>query len=246
MELDGRLKLFVALAALFVTSLLVGDLIGGKLYQTSAAGVALTISVGMIPFPVVFLLTDLLNEFYGQRAARYVTLVGFGMAWFTIGVLWVAGLVPMAPFTTEADWAGVTGDAFQRVFSSSQWILMSSTVAYLIGQLLDIAVFHKLKEHTGGRMLWLRATGSTAISQLIDTVVINLLVWGSTLPFGDLVSVAATSYVVKLAAAIALTPLIYASHAVVERTLGIAPVGVDSQSAEVAMPELPGLAPESA
>ncbi|HLU67176.1 MAG TPA: queuosine precursor transporter [Kofleriaceae bacterium] len=223
MKLDARLKLFVFLAGLFVTSLIVGDLIGGKLYQKEVAGLVLTISVGMIPFPVVFLLTDLINEFYGARAARYVTLVGFAMALFTIGVLQLAAVVPWAPFAREPGYEGMTPAAFENVFSNSQWMLFASTVAYLVAQLIDIAVFHAVKRRLGGRFLWLRATGSTVISQLIDTCVILFIAFGKTLPLSQIASLIGTSYVFKVTVAVALTPLIYAGHALVERGLGLEP-----------------------
>ncbi|HTE50013.1 MAG TPA: queuosine precursor transporter [Kofleriaceae bacterium] len=227
MTLDARLKLFLFLACLFVTSLLVGDLIGGKLYQSDVGGLSMLISVGMIPFPIVFLLTDLINEFYGARVARYVTLVGFVMAWFTIGILTVAGVVPWAPITTGADWTGVRQASFDNIFASSRWILICSTVAYLTGQLIDISIFHVIRRRLHGRLLWLRATGSTVVSQLIDTFVINMLVWYKQMPFSSLVTIMATSYLVKVVAALALTPLIYAGHAVVERGLHLEPYRAD-------------------
>jgi uncharacterized integral membrane protein (TIGR00697 family) len=228
--LDARLKLFVVLAGLFITSLLVGDLIGGKLYQTQVGDLTLTISVGMIPFPIVFLLTDLINEFYGRQAARFVTLVGFIMAWFTIAVLSVAQIVPWAPMTRDPAWTGFTQSTFDNIFLGSRWILICSTVAYLIGQLIDISIFHFLRKRLHGRFLWLRATGSTAVSQLIDTIVIQILVWRGVMPsFGDIVSIIATSYLVKVVAAIALTPVIYAGHALVERGLGLEPYRADER-----------------
>jgi queuosine precursor transporter len=225
-QLDGRLKLFVFLAGLFFTCLIVGDLIGGKLYQTEIGGHAVTISVGMIPFPIVFLLTDLINEFYGKRAARFVTTVGFVMAWLTIGVLVLAGQVPFAGFTSAADWSGVNQEAFDRVFGSSTRILMASTAAYLTAQLIDIFIFHLLKERTHGRFLWLRATGSTVVSQGIDTVVIQFLAWYGVMPVSDILSIIVTSYIVKVVIAIALTPAIYAGHALVERGLKLEPIDV--------------------
>jgi hypothetical protein len=225
-QLDARTKLFLALAGLFLTSLLVGDLIGGKLFQTQLGGLTLTITVGMIPFPVVFLLTDLINEFYGQKAARYLTMVGFAMAWVTILYVQVADQVPFAPFTTGPSWDGVDANSYDRVFMSSTRILMASTAAYLVAQLLDIGIFHALRARTGGKALWLRATGSTLVSQLIDTVLIQFLAWTGRLPVEDIWSIIWTSYLVKVAIAIALTPLLYAAHEIVERRLGIAPVAV--------------------
>ncbi|HUS63465.1 MAG TPA: queuosine precursor transporter [Kofleriaceae bacterium] len=219
MKLDARAKLFVFLAGLFITSLLVGDLIGGKLYEFELGGLELGISVGMIPFPIVFLLTDLINEFYGKKAARFVTLVGFVMAWFTILVLQLATMVPWpeSPFH----------QAFDAIFASSQKILFASTVAYLTAQLVDITVFHFLKRKLHGRFLWLRATGSTVVSQLIDTFIINFLVWSSQKTPGQILGIIGTSYVTKVAVAIALTPFIYAGHALVERGLKLGPAGIE-------------------
>src|SRR3954470_8867987 len=129
MVLDTRLKLFLTLAGVFISALLIGDLIGGKLVEATVFGQVLTLLVGIIPFPITFLLTDLLNEFYGKRAARTVTWVGFGMAVLAFGLLGVAVAVPFAPFTAEASWDGVTRAAFDNVFAGSKRILMASMTA---------------------------------------------------------------------------------------------------------------------
>lgn len=223
MKLDARLQLFLTLAAVFVTALIVGDIIGGKLFTVDAAGLSLVISVGMIPFPVTFLITDLLNEFYGKRAARLVTWVGFGMALFAFAVIFVAVQVPWAPFTRGADWKGMNAASFANVFAGSQRILAASMIAYLVAQMVDIAVFQALKRWTADRFLWLRATGSTVVSQLIDTVLIQLIAWWGLMGMGDILNIIATSYVVKVVVAVALTPLVYLGHAAVERGLGLHP-----------------------
>jgi uncharacterized integral membrane protein (TIGR00697 family) len=175
----------------------------------------------MLPFPVTFLLTDLLNEFYGKKAARYVTMVGFFMAVFTYAILFVAVQIPWAPFTRDAGWEGMVEGSFNNVFSGSQRILIASMVAYLVAQLVDIAVFHFIKRATGDRFLWLRSTGSTAVSQLIDTCVIQSIAWVGLMPLPKILSIIGTSYAVKLVIAICLTPLIYAGHALIERRLGM-------------------------
>lgn len=230
LRLDARLKLFLFLAGLFVTSLIVGDVIGGKLFQLTLGGQTFVITVGMIPFPVVFLLTDLLNEFYGKRAARLVTLVGFAMALFTLLVVFVAVQVPWAPFTREPGWTGMNQPSFDNVFAGSQRILLASVAAYLVAQLLDISVFHLIKKHTQNRLLWLRATGSTVVSQLVDTVVIQFLAFSGVMPASRIVNVIVTSYLVKLVIAIGLTPLLYAGHSLVERGLGLAPLPVGDEA----------------
>ncbi len=110
--LDTRAKLFLTLTSVFITALVVGDLIGGKLMGVPLFGEMRYLSVGFIPFPITFLLTDLINEFYGKRAARVVTWVGFGMAVFTLLVLTVAVAAPWHPDTLQPGWSGLTPSTF--------------------------------------------------------------------------------------------------------------------------------------
>lgn len=218
-SLGARMKLFLVLAAVFVTCLVVGDIIGGKLIQTVLFGFPFTLTVGMIPFPVTFVITDLLNEFYGKRAARFVTWVGFGMAVLSYVFIYVAALIPIAPMARAADWTGVTHEAFNRVFMGSQRMIIASLSAYLISQFVDIAVFHALRRLTQHRLLWLRASGSTVVSQLIDTVTISFIAWTGILDLASIGHVIVSSYVLKVLIAVGLTPVIYAGHAVIERLL---------------------------
>lgn len=229
MELDPRTRLLLALTVTFVTCLIVGDLVGGKLVVFTVGSVPVTLSVGMIPFPVTFLLTDLLNEFYGQKVARHVTWLGLGMALLTYAIILVAGALPIAEVTRSATWSGVTADAFSRVFLSSQRIIVGSLAAYVVAQLIDIAIFHALKRATGRRLLWLRATGSTVVSQLVDTTIISVVVWWGVLSPLAVVSVIVSSYLMKLAVAIALTPAVYAGHSFVERFAGLTPLPLEEQ-----------------
>jgi uncharacterized integral membrane protein (TIGR00697 family) len=224
LNLDRRTGLFVSLSALFVTCLVVGDLIGVKLTDVDVLGRTFTISLGMIPFPVTFLLTDLLNEFYGKARARFVTLVGLAMGLLTLLLITVADAVPIAPFTREPGWTGVTEAQFRSVFAGSQRILVASMVAYLVGQLLDISVFHTLKRLTQSRILWLRATGSTLISQLVDTFFVQFLAWSGSLPTEKILEIVTASYTFKVMVAVGLTPAIYAAHALVERWFGLHPL----------------------
>lgn len=224
MRLDARQKLFLVLAATFLTCLIVGDIIGGKLSQFTIAGTTFTWSVGMIPFPITFLLTDLLNEFYGKRVARTVTIVGFAMAVLTVLLLWFASLPAFAPFTFGADWGGMNQQGFQNVLMGSMRMFAASMCAYLIAQFSDIAMFNFLKRRSQNRYLWLRATGSTVVSQLIDTAVIQTVAFWGLMPGEVIAKQAVMSYALKLVVAICLTPLIYAGHALVERRIGIKPV----------------------
>jgi uncharacterized integral membrane protein (TIGR00697 family) len=217
--LNRRIQLFLVLACVFVTCLTVGDIIGGKLIQTRLFGYQFTLTVGMIPFPVTFLITDLLNEFYGKRAARFVTWVGFGMAALAYVFIYVAAAIPIAELTRAADWTGVTEAAFDRVFVGSQRMIAASLCAYLIAQFVDISIFHALRQATHQRLLWLRASGSTVLSQLVDTITINFVAWFGVLPLAEIGRIMLSSYVLKVLIAVGLTPLVYAGHALIERLM---------------------------
>lgn len=174
-----------------------------------------------------FVITDLLNEFYGKKAARFVTLVGFAMALVAFGIIQVAIEVPWAPFTLEASWTATNQASFDNVFAGSKRILFASMVAYLIAQFLDIGVFHLLKRLSHNRYLWLRATGSTVVSQLVDTIIVQVIAWVGVMPLLDIAWLCVNSYAIKLLVAIGLTPVIYAGHALLERRLGLRAVQVD-------------------
>jgi uncharacterized integral membrane protein (TIGR00697 family) len=208
-------KLFVYMCAIFVACLLLGDVIGGKIIRTPLG----PISVGIIPFPVTFLLTDVVNDFYGRRGARFLTMLGFYMALLAWALLQVTTLMPVdgSTYFTQTEYA--------KVFGGSAQLFVASMVAYLIGQFLDIQVFQFWKAITQSRHLWLRSTGSTIFSQAIDTVTINLIFgrvtagWG----WGFIGAKIGREYVIKFVVAVLLTPVIYAVHGAVVRGLGIEP-----------------------
>jgi hypothetical protein len=237
MKLDKRLMLFVVLAGVFITSLIVGDIIGVKLFEVKLGPITAVMSAGMLPFPVTFLLTDILNEFYGKKAARFVTWVGFSMAIFCFTVIAISVQVPWAPLTQAPDFTGTVAGSFNNVFTGSQRILFASMVAYLVGQFCDIAVFNQLKKLSNNRLLWLRATGSTVVSQLIDTVLVQFIAWSGVLPTAVIVNIIFTSYAVKLLVAVGLTPLVYAGHALVQRHLGMRPVVLGPDGEPLPEPE---------
>jgi len=208
-------KLFVYMCAIFVACLLLGDVIGGKIIRTPLG----PISVGIIPFPVTFLLTDVVNDFYGRRGARFLTMLGFYMALLAWALLQVTTLMPVdgSTYFTQSEYA--------KVFGGSAQLFVASMLAYLVGQFLDIHVFHFWKAITQSRHLWLRSTGSTIFSQAVDTVTINLIFgrvtagWG----WGFIGAKIGREYVIKFVVAVLLTPAIYAVHGAVVRGLGIEP-----------------------
>lgn len=212
-ELGAYAKLYVVLAAVFVTCLIVGDVIGGKNAVTPVGAV----SVGMLAFPVTFLLTDIVNDFYGVRGARFLTLVGFGAAALTWLLLQIAVHSSTDPSSYFQD------GEFAKIFGGSAQLFVASMLAYLIGQFLDIHVFQFWKTLTQSRHLWLRATGSTLLSQLVDTTTINLVFWTGKNPLGWIWLKIIREYSFKVVIALLLTPLVYALHALVVHRLGLTP-----------------------
>jgi queuosine precursor transporter len=204
--------LFTVLAGFFVTNAIVGELIGGKLIQIGP----FTMSIGIIPWPVVFLMTDIINEYFGKKGVRRLTIMTAGLIVYTF-VLLLAGMSVRASGISP-----VSDEQFRGVFGQSMWIIVGSITAFLASQLIDVLVFWLIRQRTGKRMIWLRSTGSTVISQLIDTFIVSgIAFWlPGKLSFSDYINMASTGYFVKLLIAIALTPVIYLGHAIVHRYLG--------------------------
>ncbi len=227
-ELSAAHKLYVYMGAIFVACLLLGDVIGGKTIGTPLG----PISVGMIPFPVTFLLTDIVNDFYGRRGARFLTLLGFFMALLAWVLLQVTTLLPVdgSTYFTQAEYA--------KVFGGSAQLFVASMAAYLIGQFLDIHVFQFWKALTESRHLWLRSTGSTILSQAIDTVTINVIFGTVTAGWsrGYITAKIGREYVIKFVVAVLLTPAIYALHEAIVRGLGIEPEQHEARTTEGAGP----------
>ncbi|MDP9034782.1 MAG: queuosine precursor transporter [Myxococcota bacterium] len=213
-------KLFVYLCAIFVACLLLGDITGGKVMRTALG----PISVGIIPFPVTFLLTDIVNDFYGRRGARFLTLLGFSMALLAWALLQITTLIPAddSTYFTQAEYA--------KVFGGSAQLFVASMAAYLVGQFLDIYVFHWWKAFTRSRHLWLRSTGSTIFSQAVDTVTINVIFGRVTARWAwhFIGAKIGREYFIKFVVAVAMTPAIYALHGAIVRGLGIAPEAHDA------------------
>ena len=208
---DSRRRdlVFFVLAGIFVTHALLGELIGGKLFELFGW----VMSIGVIPWPVVFVTTDLVNEYYGPSAVRRLTWLAIGLITYTFVVLWICGIVPAADISPVGD------EAFDTVFNQSRWIIVGSVIAFAIAQLLDVLVFVVLRKRTRGKLLWLRAVGSTVVSQLVDTFVINGIAFGLSgrLPAGKVVELSVTNYTYKFLIALLTLPLIYLGHGLMDR-----------------------------
>ncbi len=219
--MDRKQKFFIWLTAIFVAALITGDFVGGKFWVLFGHN----LSAGIIPFPLTFVLTDIVNEFYGTHGARRLTYVGLGSALFVWAVITLALSLPTSPDSPIPD------AVFKSAFGTSARLYVASLTAYMIGQLLDITIFHGLRKITGHRFLWLRATGSTVLSQAIDSLMVSFVFLVGTRPLGFIVGNAANNYVAKLVMALLLTPLIYAVHAIMRRHFHVPETVVKDQAA---------------
>lgn len=201
---------FLVLAGFFVSNAIVAEIIGGKLVNFFGL---FTQSIGIILWPVVFLLTDLINEHFGKDGVRKLTFITVGLIIYIYIILTIAMKIPAVNFSPVND------DVFNTVFGQSQWIIIGSITAFIISQLVDVYTFWLIRKATGKYLIWLRATGSTIISQLVDTFVVQFIAF--VIPgywsLSDFIENATYGYVFKLIVAVALIPLIYLGHFLIEK-----------------------------
>ena len=234
-------RLFLLLGGFFVTNALVAEFIGVKIFafeptfglptlEWSLFGQSgsLALTAGVLLWPVVFIMTDLINEYYGKKAVRF-------LSWLTAALITYAFIMVFAAIElTPADWwvgsateSGVPERqaAYANIFGQGLWIIAGSLIAFLIGQVVDAGVFHKLRTITGEKKLWLRATGSTLISQFIDSYIVIYVAfvlnpkeaWSTDL----FLAVSTVNYIYKFVVAILLTPVIYLAHYLIDQYLGM-------------------------
>ena len=221
-------RLFLVLAAFFVSNALLAEFIGVKIFALEETlglspfewnlfgqSGSLNFTAGTLLWPIVFVMTDVINEFYGKRGVRFISWLAVVLIIY--GFVFAYTAIALAP----ADWwVGVAADqgvpdyqkAFAAVFGQGLWTIGGSLVAFLVGQLIDVSVFHRIRRATGERWVWLRATGSTAVSQLVDSFIVLYIAFvlgPQQWPTSLFLAVGSLNYAYKMAAAIALIPLLY-------------------------------------
>jgi len=236
-----RQLLLLILCGFFVGFFVAVELLGAKLFHFSLFGLGpasfgmgeatlFVATTGIIAFPLTFIITDIVNEYYGKRTVRTLTFLAIAVNLALIPVVQAAMAVDAHDFKTGGVDAA-TNAAFVKALGQSWAIVVASLCAFAVGQLVDVAVFAWLRARTGGRMLWLRAQGSTVVSQLIDTfiviflafVIIPAVVGGDSLfamKPGEAFAVSLTNYIYKFVIAVAITPVLYAVHWAIDAWLG--------------------------
>ena len=232
-------RLFVFLTAFFVGNAVVAEFVGVKIFALEKTfGLpafgwdlfgqtgSLSFTAGVLIWPIVFILTDVINEYFGRRGVRLISYAAIAM--ISYGFLFAYASINLAP----ADWWVTVNSArgvpdmqaaYDNVFGQGLWTIGGSITAFFVGQLIDVNIFHHIRRKTGERWIWLRATGSTAFSQLIDSFVVLYIAFvlgPQQWPISLFLAVGTVNYLYKMTMAVALSPLIYLSRNRIENYLG--------------------------
>lgn len=236
-------KLFIVLAGFFIANALIAEVIGVKIFSLEdTLGVpraqvplfggefSFHLTAGVLLWPVVFVMTDIINEYYGPRGVRFLSFLAVGLIVFSFVVYNAAiALKPSEYFTIGNDIADAN-NAYRGIFGQGLWIIIGSMIAFLVSQFLDVLIFHRIKKATGEKSIWLRATGSTLVSQLIDSFVVLFIAFyvgkriqtgqGDPWSLQQVLITGTGNYMYKFVVALLMTPVIYAVHILIEKYLG--------------------------
>lgn len=236
---DKSTKLFLGITAFFVANALIAECIGGKIFSLEKlfgfepanftifgqTGLSFNLTCGVLLWPLEFVITDIVNEYYGPKAVRRISYTAVILISYAFITFYAAMNIPPADF-----WVGSKQDAgipnmqaaFGGIFGQGMWIILGSLVAFLGSQIIDVTVFHKIKKHTGDKWIWLRATGSTVVSQLVDSFIVLFIAFkiGNGWSWQLVMAICLVNYTYKFTMAIVLTPLIYLVENRIESYLG--------------------------
>jgi queuosine precursor transporter len=236
-----RESLYVILGGIFITNAILAEIIGVKIFSfEKTIGIDpaqiniykdhildFNLTAGVVIWPVVFILTDVINEYYGKSGVRKISFITAGLIAYSFLTIWLVTELEPAQFWLEINAKDDVGNsfnvqyAFNSLFRQGMGIMVGSITAFLVGQLLDAWVFHKFKTITGNKMIWLRATGSTLISQFIDSFLVLLIAFYlfGNWPLDQILSVGLMNYIYKFVIAVLLTPLLYLVHFLIGKYL---------------------------
>ena len=237
---DKPTKLFIVLCTFFVANALIAECIGGKLFSLEKVfglipkpfdflgekGLTITLTCGVLLWPIEFIMTDIVNEYFGPKAVRRISFIAIGLISYAFIMFYLAMAIPAdTNFWTGSQKANGIDNmqtAFESVFGQGMWIIFGSMSAFMFSQLVDVFVFHKIKQKTGDKYVWLRATGSTLVSQLIDSFIILFIAfyWGGNWSWQKVLAICLMNYTYKFTMAIILTPLIYLVENRIDKYLG--------------------------
>ncbi len=233
-------KLFIILSCFFIANAIIAEFIGVKIFSVegtlgwkpldlSLFGIdhlSLNMSAGVLNWPIVFIMTDLINEYFGTKGVKTLSYIAVTMiAYGFLTVYSSIQLVPADFWINKQLTNGLTIDmnsAYNSVLGQGLWIIIGSITAFMVGQIIDVTIFHWIKDRTGEKGLWLRATGSTVVSQLVDSFVVIFIAFyiGGNWTLKQIFAVGLVGYIYKFIVAIAMTPILYIVHKVIDGYLG--------------------------
>lgn len=236
-------RLFIVLAGFFITNALIAEVIGVKIFSledtlgVQRANIPLFgghfsfhLTAGVLLWPVVFVMTDIINEYYGPKGVRFLSFLAIGLIAFSFLVYNAAIVLKPSEFFSIGNGIDKPDNAFRGIFGQGLWIILGSIAAFLLSQVLDVLVFHRIKKITGEKAIWLRATGSTIVSQVIDSFVVLFIAFyvgkriqtgqGDPWSMQQILITGTGNYIYKFIIALLMTPVIYLIHGFIERYLG--------------------------
>ena len=206
MDLDNKNfkdQFYLILSGIFIASLVTCNLIANKFVTVDLGFKVFVVSAGILPYPITFLVTDLISELYGQKKANLVVVAGFFASMVVLLFLWLGGQFNAIPDSLVSD------QVYDSVFRNAWRIIAASMIAYLFAQVVDVRIFHFWKKLTNGKHLWLRNNASTVVSQLLDTILVIFIlffgVWGT----GQIFTAIIDGWTFKMLMALIDTPIIY-------------------------------------
>jgi len=236
---DKPTRLFIFFTAFFVANALIAECIGTKIFSLEKLfgahplnfslfgekGLALSLTCGVLLWPLEFIMTDIVNEYYGPKAVRRISYIAVALISYAFLMFYMAMGVPPADFwygTGIQDGVPDMSKAFNSIFGQGMWIIFASLTAFLVSQIVDVTVFHRIKRVTGEKKIWLRATGSTLVSQLVDSFIVLFIAFkiGKGWSFQKVLAICMVNYAYKFTMAIVLTPVIYFIEARIEKYFG--------------------------
>ncbi len=231
--------LFLLLGCFFIANAVIAEFIGVKIFSVEASlgieplnlsffgssNLSFNMTAGVLLWPVVFIMTDIINEYYGPKGVRLLSYIGVGLISYAFVIVYASIHLTAADFWVMKPTATGTlnmNEAYNGIFGQGLWIIVGSITAFLVGQLIDVNVFHRIKRITGEKNLWLRATGSTLISQLIDSFVVLFIAFyiGGNWTIAQVLAIGSIGYLYKFIVAVLLTPLLYVIHSIIDAFLG--------------------------
>lgn len=236
---DKPTKLFLGITAFFVANALIAECIGGKIFSLEKllgttpsnftifgqSGLSFNLTCGVLLWPLEFIITDIVNEYYGPKAVRRISYTAVILIGYAFLMFYAAMKIPPADFWISSNQSkGIPNmqDAFGGIFGQGMWIILGSLTAFLVSQIVDVTVFHRIKKATGEKWIWLRATGSTLVSQLVDSFVVLFIAFkiGNGWSWQLVLAICLVNYMYKFTMAIVLTPLIYLIEKQIEKYVG--------------------------